>query len=132
MPAATTSASPDVVVIGAGAAGLAAARTLLDLGLMVTLLEAKDRIGGRAQTDTRSLGVPWERGANWLHVAERNFFRRYADAHGFAYEGEQPPARLWADGWASAALQDAADAYEDRAFQAIAAAGAAGPDRAAA
>ena len=60
-----------------------------------TVLEAKDRIGGRAWTDTTSLGIPWERGANWLHDAERNLFRRYADEAGFAYERAPPERRLW-------------------------------------
>jgi monoamine oxidase len=120
-------------VVGAGAAGLAAARTALELGLTTVVLEAKDRIGGRAWTDMESLGVPWERGANWLHNAEGNFFTRYADAHGFAYEAMATPARrLWADGWAAADLLGARDDYEAQAFQAVHAAGAAGRDVAAA
>ena len=69
------------------------------------MLEAKDRIGGRAWTDTSSLGIPWERGANWLHEAERNLFRRYADAAGFAYERQRPERRLWSAGRFDAALR---------------------------
>lgn len=123
----------DVVVVGAGAAGLAAARTALELGLSAVVLEAKDRIGGRAWTDTETLGVPWERGANWLHNAESNFFTRYAAAHGFAYEPMTGPARrLWADGWAAVEFKAARDDYEAEAFQAVQAAGAAGRDVAAA
>ena len=80
----------DLVIVGAGAAGLAAARRARELGLNVIVLEAKDRIGGRAWTDRSSLGIPWERGANWLHEAERNLFRRYADTAGFAYERQRP------------------------------------------
>ena len=123
----------DVVVVGAGAAGLAAARTALELGLSAVVLEAKDRIGGRAWTDANTLGVPWERGANWLHNAESNFFTRYADAHGFAYETIAAPARrLWAGGWAAPALQAARDDYEAQAFRAVRATGASGRDVAAA
>ena len=123
----------DVVVVGAGAAGLAAARTALELGLSAVVLEAKDRIGGRAWTDMAALGVPWERGANWLHNAESNFFTRYADAHGFAYEPMRAHARrLWGDGWAAAELKAARDDYEAAAFRAVQAAGAAGRDVAAA
>ena len=123
----------DLVVVGAGAAGLAAARTALELGLTTVVLEAKDRIGGRAWTDTSSLGAPWERGANWLHNAEINFFTRYADAHGFAYESTAAPARrLWAGGWAAADLKAARDDYEAQAFRAVEQAGAAGRDVAAA
>ena len=55
-----------VIVVGAGIAGLGAAKELHDSGYEVTILEASDRIGGRIYTD-RSLGFPIERGANWIH-----------------------------------------------------------------
>ncbi len=61
----------DLLVIGAGAAGIAAARRAIAAGLRVRLLEARSRIGGRAVTDT-SLGAPFDLGATWLHWAERN------------------------------------------------------------
>ncbi|CAN5636900.1 FAD-dependent oxidoreductase [soil metagenome] len=60
-----------VVVIGAGFSGLAAARRLTDAGLRVTVLEARDRIGGRTNTDM-SLGVPVDLGASWIHGTEDN------------------------------------------------------------
>src|SRR5689334_20173394 len=60
-----------VVIIGAGFSGLAAARKLADDGLRVTVLEARDRIGGRTRTDT-SLGVPIDIGASWIHGTEDN------------------------------------------------------------
>jgi monoamine oxidase len=91
----------DLVVVGAGAAGLAAARTALASGLTVVVLEAKSRIGGRAHTDT-TLGIPWDRGAHWLHDASRNPFAALADAEGFAYDRMVLPRRLWSGGWASA------------------------------
>ncbi|QIK63086.1 FAD-dependent oxidoreductase [Leucobacter viscericola] len=58
--------SVDVVVIGAGFAGLVAARELGQAGLNVLTLEARDRIGGRTWTDHR-LGHDLEIGANWVH-----------------------------------------------------------------
>ena len=52
----------DAVVIGAGAAGLAATRTLVERGFAVQAIEARDRIGGRAHTDALTYGVPYDRG----------------------------------------------------------------------
>lgn len=79
---AAQAAVPDVVVIGAGGAGLTAARELLKSGRTVLVLEARDRIGGRAFTDT-SLGPPWDRGCSWLHASEVNPFVAYAREQGF-------------------------------------------------
>lgn len=62
----------DVAVIGAGSAGIAAARALCRAGFTVEVLEARDRVGGRACTDTRTLGVPADLGAAWLHFADEN------------------------------------------------------------
>lgn len=61
----------DVIIIGAGIAGLAAARTLADEGMRVVVLEAANRIGGRIHTD-RSLGLPVEVGAGWIHGPQGN------------------------------------------------------------
>ena len=55
-----------VIVIGAGIAGAAAARTLSDAGLEVQVLEAGSRVGGRIHT-FRDWGVNLELGANWVH-----------------------------------------------------------------
>lgn len=57
----------DILVIGAGAAGLAAARALTDAGRRVIVLEARDRIGGRVLTDYRFGPAPVERGAEFVH-----------------------------------------------------------------
>ncbi|KAL6986724.1 Polyamine oxidase 2 [Sarracenia purpurea var. burkii] len=59
-------ASPSVIVIGAGFAGIAAARALHDASIQVVLLESRDRIGGRVHTDY-SFGFPVDLGASWLH-----------------------------------------------------------------
>ena len=64
-------ASPDVVVIGAGAAGIGAARTLLARGLSVAVLEARDRVGGRAWT-VALRGHAIDLGAHWLHAGPIN------------------------------------------------------------
>ena len=60
------SGNPDVVVVGAGSAGLAAARTLLDEGLSVVVLEAAGRVGGRAWTESDTFGVPFDHGCSWV------------------------------------------------------------------
>ncbi len=64
----------DVVVVGAGVAGLAAATTLKEAGKATLVLEASGRIGGRAWTvHPEALGGAWfDMGAIWLHAAERN------------------------------------------------------------
>lgn len=60
-----------IVVVGAGVAGLAAAGWLRAVGMPATLIEAGDRIGGRAWTS--AIGPdPFDHGASWLHDAERN------------------------------------------------------------
>lgn len=73
----------DVVVIGAGAAGLAAAKALHQAGRSFRLIEAKDRIGGRAWTTDTDFGVPFDIGCAWLHAADRNPFYPEAVAAGW-------------------------------------------------
>lgn len=57
----------DVVVIGAGSAGLAATAELLKNNKSVICIEAMNRIGGRCHTDNSIFGVPYDTGAHWLH-----------------------------------------------------------------
>src|SRR5258708_32191198 len=63
---------PHVVVVGAGIAGLAAARTLIDSGLAVTIVEGRERIGGRIWTDRSWHDLPIDLGASWIHGVEGN------------------------------------------------------------
>jgi monoamine oxidase len=83
----------DVAIIGAGAAGLAAGLSLQSSGRSFIVLEARARIGGRAFTDTTTLGLPFDCGAHWLHAAAQNPFIRIADRLGFAYNDKIS----WAD-----------------------------------
>jgi monoamine oxidase len=68
----------DVVVIGAGAAGIAAARRVLAANRRVVIVEASNRIGGRCWTDTETFGVPFDRGARWLYAQNANPVARLA------------------------------------------------------
>ena len=61
----------DVIVIGAGVSGLAAASTLHKKNLNILVLEARNRMGGRVYTD-HSFGLPLDLGASWLHSLSIN------------------------------------------------------------
>jgi len=74
----------DVVIVGAGASGLSAARTLLSNGISVLLLEATDKIGGRAMTNHDIFGVPYDLGASWLHNGTDNPYLAYGRKAGFS------------------------------------------------
>lgn len=77
-------AKPTIVIIGAGIAGLAAANKLNTKQFTVTLLEARNRIGGRIHTD-HSLGIPMEMGAGWIHGLENNPIAALAEQFGVQY-----------------------------------------------
>jgi monoamine oxidase len=62
----------DIVVIGAGAAGIAAARRIQAANRKVIVVEADNRLGGRCWTDSTRFDVPFDRGARWLHNPETN------------------------------------------------------------
>lgn len=121
----------DVAIVGAGAAGLAAARRLRDFGLSFVVLEAKNRIGGRAHTDTETFGTPWDRGAHWLHSATINPLTRVAEALDQPYlrrESFRNRNLHLGRGWASEAEREDCDCVMDAAFDAVAGLGAHGLD----
>lgn len=68
----------EIAVIGAGAAGIAAARRISALGRGVVVIEASDRIGGRCLTDTTTFDVPFDRGARWLYNADNSAIAKLA------------------------------------------------------
>lgn len=117
-----------IVVVGAGAAGIAAGRRLHDAGSDVLLVEASGRIGGRAHT-IRVRGETLDLGCAWLHSADRNPWTRIALAEGFQID--RTPAH-WREQWQDlgfppeqrAAFEAAYGAWHDRAE-----AYAGGPDR---
>ena len=108
---AAVAGAQDIIVIGAGVAGLAAARALTDAGARVVLLEATARPGGRVRTD-RSLGVPFDLGASWIHGVDGNPVAQLAVAAGavtveldedsitaFNSDGRPWSDAEFADGW---------------------------------
>ena len=74
---------PDALIIGAGCAGIAAARALMARGKTCVVLEAGPRIGGRTFTDRTRLGVPVDLGATWLRLADENPLTAFAASLGF-------------------------------------------------
>ncbi len=93
-PLRAATAAPDVLVIGAGGAGLTAARELMAQGVSVLVLEARDRIGGRAVTEN-SLGVTWDRGCSWLHSSNVNPWMNYARQNGFEVLEDAYPRHVY-------------------------------------
>lgn len=73
---------PDIVIVGAGAAGIGAARRLADSGLSTLVLEALPRIGGRAWT-RKAAGLSLDLGCGWLHSADRNPWTHIAEDANF-------------------------------------------------
>jgi monoamine oxidase len=65
--------APRVIVVGAGIAGLAAAQQLTAYGFDVTVLEARDRVGGRMWSGTNDTGTTLDFGANWIHGYQPEF-----------------------------------------------------------
>jgi monoamine oxidase len=83
----------DVAIIGAGAAGLSAAHALKNSGLSVIVLEARDRVGGRAHTIMASPSVTFDLGCGWLHSANKNRFVGIAEKLNFEIDKTLPPWR---------------------------------------
>ncbi len=114
----------DVVVVGAGAAGIGAARALQAAGKRAIIVEARERAGGRLYTNT-ALGQPFDGGAAYIHFADRNPWSDIAADLGVDLRGGQ---RLWsgsiayrngvaltpeaaADRWAG--MRKVVEAYDD-------------------
>jgi monoamine oxidase len=81
----------EVVVVGGGAAGVAAAKRLCRAAVDCLLVEARPRLGGRAYTVVDPSGFALDLGCGWLHSADRNPWVRVAEEEGVALDKTLPP-----------------------------------------
>ncbi len=122
--------NPGVVVVGAGVAGLAAAKSLRDAGFDVVVLEAAGHSGGRCVTDTSTFSVPFDRGGSWLHSAPINPLARLAEGRGKTLHKEPwtwSKVQVQGDDLSASEVADFAR-YQDRMWHAIEQRGAVDPD----
>jgi monoamine oxidase len=84
----------DVIIVGAGAAGIAAARRLAAAGRRFAVVEAAGTVGGRCITDTALFGVPFDRGAHWVHMPDINPVAKLATQTGLDLYPAPPGQRV--------------------------------------
>jgi monoamine oxidase len=87
------SSDTEVVIVGGGAAGIAAGRRLADARIDCLILEARTRLGGRAWTVSDGSGAAIDLGCGWLHSADRNPWVAVAEAQGRTIDKTPPPWR---------------------------------------
>ena len=89
----------DLIIIGAGAAGIGASRAATQAGLTHQVIEASHRIGGRAYTEDLAPGVPFDLGCHWLHTTDINPLVPEADRLGITIDRDFAfSAHLWLNG----------------------------------
>lgn len=119
--ASKTLASPqqDVIVIGAGVSGLNAAYELCSKGYSVTILESRNRTGGRVYTTTIGEGesaTKTEVGAGWLHGTASNSVAKFCDMHDIAHIETKDDIE---EGWTKAPSDDKAIEFTDQLWDAL-------------
>lgn len=112
-----------VVVVGAGVAGLAAARALRQAGRQVTVLEGRERIGGRVVTSRAWSDLPCDLGASWIQGARRNPVADLAETWGLPTKATDPDeATVLRPGGGRVTAEEASaiDGWVKRLFEAVA------------
>ncbi len=118
--------SDPIIIVGAGAAGIGAALECKARDIPYIVLEAANRVGGRAHTAAVGLPAPWDHGCHWLHCADENPLVDWADRLGALYRTEDVtnPFQVWTDGdFADACNVQACDTAITAAFEAVETAG---------
>jgi monoamine oxidase len=92
--AVSASGETDVAIVGAGAAGIAAARKVAAAGRRFVLIEAGDHVGGRCITESRTFGVPYDRGAHWVHMPDINPVAKLSSRTGLEVYAAPPGQKL--------------------------------------
>ena len=113
-----------IVIVGAGAAGLTAAKELQRLGQDFILLEASHRTGGRAYTEMLAPGMPFDLGAHWLMQPTQNPLMRIAETDQWRLEKDTKhyaAARYFEEGeWLPEGTDREFVAFWDKQFEAMA------------
>ena len=104
----------DIVIVGAGAAGVAAARRLAGAGLAAVVIEATSRVGGRGLTCDVA-GMRLDLGCGWLHSADRNAWARIAEEGRYVFD-RRPP--IWGAQYRDLGFSPADQSAARRAFAA--------------
>jgi monoamine oxidase len=116
--------STKIVIVGAGAAGLTAAKELQRLGQDFLLLEASHRIGGRAYTEVLAPGMPFDLGAHWIMEPSKNPLMRLAERDQLRLDKDNKhytAARYFEEGeWLSEDSDRELASYWDKQFDAMA------------
>jgi len=127
----TNSSDVDLIIIGAGAAGIGAAKQARSLGLTFKVLEASHRIGGRAYTEfIGPKQQPFDLGCHWMHSASLNPMVKIADEFGFSYDKDNFLNLLIVDGDQRSTDRSEWAAFSEKADAMIAEAVAAGREAA--
>ncbi len=109
--------NPDIVIIGAGSSGLSAAKKLQELGTSYVVLEASGRIGGRAYTESNTLGQPVDHGCSWISGSDDNIFSDLGKNNNFTLVDHSNPKIEMFERDGTKSPKEAAKEYKESEFK---------------